>query len=189
MSKILILYILLIFLIFSSCDKLFKKDYTLEHPELKAPTFSAIFDMDDNHLFRGIDFDDKKEHVMKLESGKGTLINQEDFALFYEVELPKDSLKHYEYANVNYFFNNNKCDIICVEYHLVDSLKIETTENALNTYFNILYGDAHEDDFGYQVWTWDNEKDKNHHYDVAVKRGYQLDEPDILVEFSKIAKK
>ncbi|MBX7224448.1 MAG: hypothetical protein K1X55_00325 [Chitinophagales bacterium] len=189
MSRIFIAHILFFCLIFSSCERLFKKDRSLGHPELKATSFSSIFDIDDNHLFRGIDFDDKKEHIMKLENGKSTLINQEDFALFYEVELPKDSLKNYEYANINYFFNNNKCDVISVEYQLVDSTRIEMTEKAITTYFNLLYGDAHEDDYGYQVWTWDNDKDKDHHYDVAIKRGYQLDEPDLLVEFSKIAKK
>lgn len=176
----------------SSCNFFAKEKDKKDFPELNNPLFVSIFGNFENRLFRGINFGDQPKDIKAKEDKTLILVNEEPFILQYEFDFPIDSLKKFEYCNVNYLFDDSKLDIVSVEYFLKDSLKIENTYKSIVSALNFRYGGSSEDDFGYMVWegygngSITSNEDKEEKYEIGIKRNYKIDEPNYVIEFSKI---
>ena len=73
--------------------------------------------------------------------------------LFYEFIYPKDSSAFSEYANVQYFFNeNNQLDIITTDIYLNDSAQVAQTKKSFEQYYTKRYGKSERDEKGYDIW-------------------------------------
>lgn len=178
--------------LFSSCNFFSKEKDKKDFPELNNPLFVLIFGNFENRLFRGVNFGDQIKEIKEKEDKLLILVNEEPFILQYEFDFPIDSLKKFEYCNINYLFDENKLDIVSVEYFLKDSLKIEDTYKSIVSALNYRYGESSEDDFGYLVWegfgngSLTTNEDKKEKYEIGIKRNYKIDEPNYTIEFSKI---
>jgi hypothetical protein len=176
----------------SSCNFFAKEKDKKDFPELNNPLFVSIFGNFENRLFRGINFGDQPKEIKAKEGKSLILVDEEPFILQYEFDFPIDSLKKFEYCNVNYLFDDSKLDIVSVEYFLKDSLKIENTYKSIVSALNFRYGGSSEDDFGYMVWegygngSITSNEDKEEKYEIGIKRNYKIDEPNYVIEFSKI---
>ena len=189
-NKAFLLFFIVILL--NSCNFFDKKKNKKDFPGLDNPLFLSIFGNFEDHLFRGVDFGESLKSIKNKEDKNLILVNEEEFLLQYEFDFPQDSLKNFEYCNINYLFDENKLDIISVEYYLKDSMKIENSYNSIVSALNYKYGDNLEDEFGYKVWEgFGNgkpftKKEKEEKFEIGVKRNYKIDEPNYVIEFSKI---
>ena len=122
-------------------------------------------------MLRGVDFNISQDELKKIEKSK--LYESTSDHLFYEFSYPKDSTPFAEYANVEYFFDeNNKLDIITTDIYLSDSFQEVTLQKKFIEYYNKRYGNSKNDDYAYDVWNG-SFKDKTfgakHKYTVALK--------------------
>lgn len=194
MQKNRLIIFFFIIIISSSCQFFKTKKTAKDLPELKNPVFATVFGEFENHLLRGINFEENKKSIKRKEDTLLLLIEEEDFILQYEYDLPKDSLKTFEYCNINYLFNDKKLDIVTIEYFLKDSTKIENTYKSIISALNFKYGENSEDEFGYQVWegfgNGSSQKGKKEEkYEIGVKRNYKIEESNFIIEFSKMKEK
>ena len=120
---------------------------------------------------RGVDFNLSPEELKKLEKSK--LYEVTGDHLFYEFSYPKDSTPFSEYANVEYFFDeNNKLDIITTDIYLNDSAQEEKLKSSFIQYYNNRYGSSEMDDYEYDVWNAtfkDTKSGMKYKYTVALK--------------------
>jgi hypothetical protein len=98
--------------------------------ENASPYFSNFFTGNEDAVLRGIQFNCTPDELKKLEKAK--LYESTPDHLFYEFSYPKDSTTFSEYANIQYFFNeNNQLDIIIAEIYLNDSTQEQQLKNNL----------------------------------------------------------
>lgn len=136
-----------------------------------SPYFTAFFPKEENGVLRGIQFNMQEDDVKKMEKSK--LYETTPDHLFYEFSYPKDSTEFEEYANVQYFFDENgKLDIITTDIFLNDSMQEEKLKSDILRYFGALYGKSHTDDYDYDVWDAvyeDRKNGKQYNYTIALK--------------------
>lgn len=145
------------------------KTYIIKDP---SPYFTDFYALKDNSILRGIQFNSKADEIIKTEKAK--LYDKTNDHLFYEYTFPKDSTSFSEYANVQYFFDENKLlDIITVDIYLNDSLQEKSLNASIIQYFNQRYGNSESDEKKYLVWKdkFQNKiTKKEQEYSVAMKK-------------------
>ncbi|MDB5227764.1 MAG: hypothetical protein JWN78_1957 [Bacteroidota bacterium] len=136
-----------------------------------SPYFTYFIGDKNEGVFRGVDFNVSPDELKSKEKSK--LYESTTDHLFYEFSYPKDSTPFAEYANVEYFFDeNNKLDIITTDIYLSDSLQEEKLKNSLIQYYNERYGKSEMDDYAYDVWKGtfkDKKSGEKQKYTVALK--------------------
>lgn len=151
--------------IFSSCQH-----NTKEHAE--SPYFTAFFTGNEEAILRDINFNITPDEVKKIELSK--LYETTTDHLFYEFSYPTDSTAFSEYANVQYFFNeNNLLDIITADIYLNDTIQQENLKNSITDYYNQRFGDAEENANNFPTWTSsfkDKSLDKKLPYSITLKK-------------------
>lgn len=139
--------------------------------ENASPYFSNFFTGNEEAVLRGIQFNSTQDELKKQEKAK--LYETTPDHLFYEFSYPKDSTAFSEYANIQYFFNeNNQLDIIIAEIYLNDSTQEQQLKNNLTDYYNQRFGNPDKDEQEHEVWTGyftDATLDKKIPYSVAMK--------------------
>lgn len=162
-----IVYLLLVSCIISAC----RNNSTKVDLKNASPYFTYLLTENEEAVFRGIDFNKNADDVKKIEKAK--LYETTTDHLFYEVSFPKDSTQFAEYANVQYFFNeNNQLDIIIADVFLADTLQENKLKNTLSTYFNQKFESVESKEFDYPVWSaeFDDKKtDKTYNYTITLK--------------------
>lgn len=160
---------LCVVLLIISCHRENNSGYTLTNP---SPYFSNLFSLKEEAVCRGIQFNMNAEDVKKTEKAK--LYEATADHLFYEFSYPEDSTSTSEYANLQYFFNENgQLDIITIDIFLNDSIQEKKLKNTFTEYFNQRYGKSETDSYSYDVWTGnfeDKKLDKDFNYSVALKK-------------------
>jgi hypothetical protein len=141
---------------------------SLENP---SPYFKNFMPGNEDAVLRNIGFNVSPEEIKKMETSK--LYEETPDHLFYEYSFPTDSTPFSEYANIQYFFNEeNQLDIITADIYMSDSLQENKLRNNLTDYFNHRYGSASKEDNGEEVWNG-KYKDKNtnstYKYTVDIK--------------------
>lgn len=156
-----------IFILLAACQQNNNKA-TIENA---SPYFSIFFTGNEDAVLRGIQFNCTPDELKKLEKAK--LYESTPDHLFYEFSYPKDSTTFSEYANIQYFFNeNNQLDIITAEIYLNDSTQEQQLKNNLIEYYNQRFGNPEKDEQDHEVWTGyftDATLDKKISYSVAIK--------------------
>ena len=154
---------------------------TLQNP---SPYFKNFMSGDDAHVLRNIDFNSTPEEIKKLETSK--LYEETPDHLFYEYSFPTDSTPFSEYANLQYFFNeNNLLDIIIADIYVSDSLQENKLRNNFSAYFTKRYGSPSIEDNGAAVWSGkykDISTSKTYTYTVDIK-DLEEEEYGISIEF------
>lgn len=155
------------FFLFTSC-KHEKYKETLKDP---SPFFTNLFTGNEDAVFRGINFNETSDAVKKMEKAK--LYESTSDHLFYEFTYPKDVTPFSEYANIQYFFNEeNQLDIITTDIYLTDSIQEIKLKNTLTQYYNMRFKEEDENESEYPVWkaTYEDIKnDKNYNYTISLK--------------------
>lgn len=161
---------------FSLCSLLFilnschfgKNKISLKAP---SPFFTDLFTGNEDAVFRGINFNETSDAVKKIEKAK--LYESTSDHLFYEFTYPKDSTPFSEYANLQYFFNEeNQLDIITADIYLSDSIQEVKLKNTLTEYYNMRFETDDENESEYPVWkaTFEDVKeDKKYNYSISLK--------------------
>ncbi len=157
-----------VFLILN-CHRESTSAYTLTNP---SPYFTGLFSSKDEAVCRGTNFNLTADEVKKTEKAK--LYEATADHLFYEYSYPEDSTAASEYANLQYFFNENgQLDIITVDIFLDDSIQETHLKNTFIEYFNQRYGKSETDSYNYTVWNgnFDDKKlKKEFKYSIALKK-------------------
>lgn len=150
---------------FSSC-----KHDTKE--QAKSSYFTAFFTGNEDAILRDINFNITPDEVKKTEQSK--LYETTTDHLFYEFSYPTDSTAFSEYANVQYFFNeNNLLDIITADIYLNDTIQQENLKNSITDYYIQRFGDAEKNNYNFPTWTStfkDKSLDKEFKYTVTLKK-------------------
>lgn len=159
-------------------------NYTKEIKDA-SPYFTNFSTGTDDDIFRHINFNLSQDEVKKIEQSK--LYESTTDHLFYEFIYPKDSSSFSEYANVQYFFNeNNQLDIITADIYLNDSTQVAQAKNSFKQYYTNRYGNSALDEKGYYVWKGvfkDDQTKKEANYTVAVTE--LAEEFGIKIEYLK----
>ena len=100
-SRFQILYLTFFLCFIISCHHDTYKDSIKD----ASPYFISLFTGNEDAVFRGINFNETADAIKKIETSK--LYESTPDHLFYEVTFPKDSTSFSEYANVQYFFNED----------------------------------------------------------------------------------
>lgn len=136
-----------------------------------SPYFTGLFTGNEDAVFRGINFNETSDAVKKTETSK--LYESTPDHLFYEVTFPKDSTPFSEYANVQYFFNeNNQLDIITADIYLTDSLQEIKLKNTLTSFYNQQYKSEDNEENNYSTWKGkftDKDDGKKYNFSVSLK--------------------
>lgn len=176
------LFILLFVSVFAACQH--------KHPKAEvanmSPYFNAFISENETHVLRNIDFNLTPDEVKKRETCK--LYDETSDHLFYEFSFPTDSTTFSEYADIQYFFNeNNLLDIISAGIYVNDSIQEKKLMENLTDYFNLRYGKQHETQDGDKVWQGDAKNKTNHeHYSYSVSlKKLEDDEHGVQLEFVK----
>lgn len=155
------------FSLLTSCRHDNHKD-SLKDP---SPFFTNLFTGNEDAVFRGINFNETSDAVKKMEKAK--LYESTADHLFYEFTYPKDATPLSEYANLQYFFNEeNQLDIITADIYLTDSTQEIKLKNTLTEYYNMRFEADDENESEYPVWkaTYEDVKnDKNYNYTISLK--------------------
>lgn len=154
-------------LCFSSCHLNNKK----EDLNNASPYFTAFFTGNEASVLRNINFNMNSDEVKRIEPSK--LFESTSDHLFYEFSFPTDSTAFSEYANIQYFFNeNNQLDVISNHIYLNDTLQQNKLEKTLTLYFNEKLGDSEINADKEAFWTStfkDISNRKKYNYTVSVK--------------------
>lgn len=176
----LFLFIITGLLIFQACKNKSSVKYELENA---SPYFTPLVDLNDESVWRGINFNLSAAEVKKLEKAK--LYETTPDHLFYEFSYPEDSTTISEYANIQYFFDENgKLDIITSDIFMNDSTQESQLKNTFIQYFNQRFGSSETDSYNYEVWKGsyeDKTLKKEIYYSVALKK--LKDEFGVTLEF------
>jgi hypothetical protein len=147
-----------------------------------SPYFTHFYSGNDDAVLRDINFNMSPDDVKKTETCK--LYEHTPDHLFYEFSFPTDSTAFSEYANVQYFFNeNNQLDIITADIYLNDSIQQAGLKNTLTTYFNERYETA-DDANTYSVWEGTyTDKNTNKDYDYTISLKNIEDDFGVSIEY------
>lgn len=136
-----------------------------------SPFFTDLFTGNEDAVLRGINFNETSDAVKKIEKAK--LYESTSDHLFYEFTYPKDSTPFSEYANLQYFFNEeNQLDIITADIYLSDSIQEIKLKNTLTEYYNKRFETVEENESEYPVWKAvfeDVKADKKYNYTISLK--------------------
>ncbi|MFN8284015.1 MAG: hypothetical protein U0U67_12420 [Chitinophagales bacterium] len=175
-------------LIFSCCLLMLlscKHDKYADDIKNASPYFTNFITGSEDAILRNINFNLTEDEVKKIEPSK--LYESTADHLFYEFIYPKDSTAFSEYANVQYFFNeNNQLDIITADIYLNDSAQVAHTKNSFEQYYTKRYGSAEQDEKGYNIWNGefkDAKTNKEANYTIAVTE--LEEEVGIKIEYLK----
>ena len=164
--RINIPYLLLTILLFS-CNR-------TEKIEVSNPItyFEALITDDKDAIFKNINFDFTIDDVANAEKSKQ--YDSTETYLAYSYDFPKDTSKFIEYADIKYFFDEQKIlKIITANIYLNDSIQeIQLLEN-FKEYYTHKYGSAKLDDYQYYTWdaTADSKNTKGKYYfNIGIKK-------------------
>ncbi len=136
-----------------------------------SPYFINFFTGSDADIFRDVNFNITQDELKKIETSK--LYESTADHLFYEFSFPTDSTAFSEYANVQYFFDeNNQLDIITSDIYLNDSIQEKNLKNTLTAYYNTRFGKADADENNNDVWKstfQDKKTSEKYDYSIALK--------------------
>lgn len=162
-----IVFLFSILFVITSCQHNRYRD-AVKNP---SPYFTHFFTGSEENVLRDVNFNSTQDELKKTE--KSRLFESTADHLFYEFSYPTDSTAFSEYANVQYFFNeDNQLDIITADIFLNDSLQENQLKNNLNEYYNLRFGSPETDDYDHNVWKGsfkDAKSDKKYNYTVALK--------------------
>ncbi len=163
-NRLKILFILFITSTLFSCHNETKKN-------AESPYFTAFFTGNEDAVLRDINFNISADEIKKTELSK--LYETTSDHLFYIFSFPTDSTAFSEYANVQYFFNeNNQLDIITADIYLNDTIQQDNLENSITDYYNQRYGDAETNANNFPTWSGtfkDISIDKKYPYSITLK--------------------
>jgi hypothetical protein len=142
-TVLLPLSIFLLVLFSASCKK--EKD-----PLAKYGTFVESVMRTDSGAFRGFNFGDKMDAVLRRETAKAT--EADENYLYYEYRI--DTLGSYDIA---YDFDEKGLSEIQSYVYITNINKVDSVFNAFKTYFDDHFG-KNETQMGYNVWTVKSEK-------------------------------
>lgn len=178
--KKIILFIVVVVSIYA-CNNHNKK-----HSKSNLPYIAYLFQGNDKNVFRNIDFNTSIDVVKKTETSK--LFDATTDHLFYELTFPKDSTTFSEYANLQYFFNeNNKLDIIIADVFFADSTQQTIFFSDLLSYFDDNFDKQDNNDTDYPIWKAtfkDPSTEKEFDYTIALKE--KKDENAVSIEYMLI---
>ena len=139
--------------------------------KITSPYFSTMMKLNENGVFRGLNFNMDVDAVQKVESSK--LFETTSDHLFYELSFPVDSSQFVEYANLQYFFNgNNQLDIITADVFLNDSIQEKELYQSLKKYFDDNFDAINNDNGNFLIWRArfkDSKLDENFDYTIGLK--------------------
>jgi hypothetical protein len=146
-----------------------------------SPYFTALMEGNDHSVFHGADLNMNQDEVREKEKSK--LYERTQDHLFYSLVFPKDSTVFSEYADIQYFFDNKGgVEIISASIYLNDSTQQEHLANTFRQYYNIRYGDAGKDEYGYEVWKGTLEAQEDD-YDYTIGLNQMKEEFGIVLEY------
>lgn len=159
--------VLILVLIITSCKHNNYRD-SLKNP---SPFFTNFFTGSEENVLRDVNFNISQDELKKIEKSK--LYESTPDHLFYEFSFPTDSTSFSEYANVQYFFNeDNELDIMTADIYLNDSSQQEKLNHTLTDYYNLRFGNPEKDENDHSVWKAkyrDKKTDKKINYSIALK--------------------
>lgn len=136
-----------------------------------SPYFTHFMTGSEDYVLRNIGFNLTPEELKKKETSK--LYEETPDHLFYEFSFPTDSTAFSEYANIQYFFNeNNQLDIITADIYMNDSTQENKLRNNLTQYYNLRYGSPEKDENDQEVWKGsyeDKKTSQSYPYSVDIK--------------------
>lgn len=160
-------YIYLILLLIISCKN--DNDIEISNPSVY---YQELITKEKKAIFKNINFDFTLEEVQKIETAQ--LYESTEEHLFYSYNFPKDSSKFVEYADIKYFFDEDKIlKIITANIYLNDSLQEAQLLQNFKEYYNEKYGDTKIDDYSYDNWdaTADSKNKKGkYYYNIGIKK-------------------
>lgn len=160
-------YIAALFLLYSC-----RNNQTKNEIQNASPYFKAFITGDEKYVLRDINFNLTSEEIKEKETSK--LYEETPDHLFYEFSFPTDSTAFSEYANIQYFFNeNNQLDIIIADIYMNDSIQENILRNNLTDYFNYKYGTQVKNDDDQEVWKGtflDDKSNKSYYYTIDIKK-------------------
>jgi len=184
--KLTKLFLIIPILLFSGCT--FRDTKNIQLPD--NIYISSVF-LDFNHqVFRHIGFNESRSDILKKEKGKLNLKDTLENALFYEYVFPKDatSYKSLDYAEISYFFKEDKLDIITVTFYIAVEENMDTISAVLSKIYNEKYGKSYSDQEKYLVWDASYEKNRRTtiKYDIAIKKQkVPYEDTKLLIEFMR----
>jgi hypothetical protein len=171
--QLIILSLTISSLLFISCHHDNKEDKT-------SPYFTHFYTGNKDAILRDIHFDMSPDEVKSIE--KSRLYEATEDHLFYEFSYPTDSTAFSEYAEVQYFFDeNDKLDVIASHLFLNDSTLEKGLRTSLQQYFNQRYGSA-EADKNSELWNGDFTDKKtgtDYNYTIRVKNIVKQSDDDL----------
>ncbi len=133
----------------------------------RSPYFSAIVGDNDENVFRNVNYQLTPEQIKKIETSK--LYENAPDHLFYEITFPDDSSKFQEYADLEYYFNDqNKLDIVVAKVYVNDSLQQDQLLSNLRQYYTEKLGNSSLDNYNYETWQGIEPKNKSK-YSVGIQ--------------------
>lgn len=158
------------------------KNENKSNKEFASPYFSPLFKANNAFVYRNAMFGYSVDEIKKSETAK--LYDATVDHLFYEFSFPKDSTLFSEYANVNYFFDeNNQLDIITTDVFLSDSAQVDALSTALNEHFTALYGNKIETDVEKPFWNGSIRNKENKEINYTISYSTLSDDIGISIEF------
>jgi len=170
MKKSILFYpvFLLALLLLHSC----RNDNAKNEIKDPSPYFKTFITGDEKNVLRDINFNLSADEIKKNETSK--LYEETPDHLFYEFSFPTDSTAFSEYANIQYFFDeNNQLDIITADIYMNDSIQENKLRNNLMDYYTYKYGSLQKDDNEQDVWKGtftDKKTNQSYYYSVAIKK-------------------
>lgn len=151
--------------------------------------YRDIFMPEKEKVFRDVSMDLSADQVKSIESGYTlSLTDESDEHLQYEMDLRVDTVSGVDYVEVKYIFDQqDRLDIVTVNYYIRDSLMINQLFDHLNSSFIERYGDYYIDSDGYTVWesTYQRSDTVEITYDIGIRKFTKLNDPGITIELMR----
>ncbi len=150
---------------------------------------SSVFISENDKVFRNVNLDMALNLVKEAEDvSELNLTSETKNYLHFEQDLNIDTLKGVDYVEVKYIFDDqDRLDIITVNYYIQDSLVNNDVFNHLNESFNEKYGDYYIDSDGYTVWesSYQRADTLDVVYDIGIRKLVKLNDPGITIEMMR----
>jgi hypothetical protein len=151
--------------------------------------YEKIFLPDKGKTFRDISLDLSVSAVRDVEARYDLdLTDESPDYLQYEMDLKVDTVNGVDYVEVKYIFDQqDRLDIVTVNYYIQDSLVVNRLFDHLNTSFIEKYGDYYLDSDGYTVWedSYTREDEQEVTYDIGIRKFIKLNDPGITIEMMR----
>ena len=147
-----------------------------------SPYFTNFFTGNEADVLRGINFNMTAEDVKKTEQSR--LYETTADHLFYVFSFPTDSTAFSEYADVQYFFNeNNQLDVIANHIYLNDTIQRDQLQHTLSQDLSKRFGKPETNTANDKVWTADFKdkiSGKKYNYTITVERLEDEEDPEAI---------